>query len=91
MQTYAYTKKLVYGINSDSKHTTTAKDSEPMQWFINVVNNSLFKYFDYFCEVYACNKYLITSIYIFRFVSNFTKTIVIIEFRYNNKRLRRFI
>lgn len=33
------------------------------------MDNWLLKYFYGFCEVYACTKYFITSMYIFRFTS----------------------
>lgn len=33
------------------------------------MDNWLLKYFYGFCEIYACTKYLITSMYIFRFTS----------------------
>lgn len=49
-----------------------------------IMNNWLLKYFYGLCEIYACTKYLITSMYIFRFTSNLTNVIMIIESLYSS-------
>lgn len=46
-------------------------------------NECLFKYLRKLREIYICTKYLATSTYIFKFLSNFNDTIVIVESRYD--------
>lgn len=47
------------------------------------MNNWLFKYFGNICEVYTFSKYLVTSVYISRFILNFT--IVVSHYNFDRK------
>ena len=41
----------------------------------------LLKYFSHVGELYSCAKYLATSMYIYKFISNFTDVIPTVEYR----------
>lgn len=45
---------------------------------INTIDNLLSKYFNDLCELYACIKYLVITMYIFRFVSYFSNVTMIV-------------
>lgn len=53
----------------------------------NIIYNWLVKCFDDCCKTYICDKYLLTSIYIFWFVSTLTNIIVVLVSRCNSKEI----
>lgn len=64
-------KKVVYRMHDHLKHIANVKDDPTeypgllAQWIVEV-----FIHFYDLCEIYTCPKYLVTSAYIFRFISN---------------------
>ena len=58
----------MYSVNNHFKHKTNLKD-DPIEYrclLTFTTNNYPFKYFDYFCNIYICEEYLVIPIYIFR-------------------------
>lgn len=53
-----------YSIKNVRKHASNANDGfiKYCILLVMILNNRLFEYFDDICEVYACNKYLVTFI-----------------------------